>query len=100
MGYKSDYDFIPYIDYLIAEGENTFEVALHQPDNLANITLAKNEWYVAIEYRAVVHESYEELIELDIPDFEFSFPTEDLISEFNKFELSKEFPKLTEKYGD
>ncbi|MDW7547654.1 DUF4240 domain-containing protein [Pseudoalteromonas peptidolytica] len=99
-GYRSDYDFIPYIDYLISEGKTIFEIALHQPDDLADIALANNESYVAIEYRSVVHEAYEELTERDIPDFTFSFPTEDLTSDFNKFELSKEFPKLIEKYGN
>jgi len=99
-GYRSDYDFIPYIDYLISEGKTIFEVALHQPDDLADIALANNESYVAIEYRGVVHEAYEELTERDIPDFDFSFPTEGLTNDFNKFELSKEFPKLIEKYGN
>jgi len=99
-GYSSDYDFIPYIDYLISEGKTIFEIALHQPDDLADIALANNESDVVIQYRGVVHETYEELTERDIPDFDFSFPTEGLINNFNKFELSKEFPKLIEKYGN
>ncbi len=72
--YKWDEVFIPYLDYLISEGEKIYQISISAADDLADFPLVRDTDTLEIEYRSVIHDIFEEELEVEAEEFDFSFP--------------------------
>lgn len=86
-------------DYIISEGQETFEMVMSNPDNLADIEKLQNIKFP--EYRFAVYEAYEAVTgddwRLDIAQFP-SLPENLHGKEWESSDLSELLPRLVARY--
>lgn len=91
--------------WLIAQGREVFEGAVHHPDDLAELVpdFDEDEDGDAEEFGYAADEAHEQLTGLPLPDLGNNQPRQPEGAPFDDRdpqEMAKRFPKLWEIYGD
>ncbi len=93
----SDDGFDYFCDFLISEGKEAYEAALHNPDSLSELNDMEDADLE--EYRYSIDEAYEELTDEEMPNETIEFPKEPKGQQWVEDDLIKIFPQLAAKYG-
>ncbi|MDH6115832.1 DUF4240 domain-containing protein [Kitasatospora sp. GAS204B] len=105
LGEVSEDSFDYFRCWLIAQGREVFEGAVHHPDDLADLVpdFDEDEDGDAEEFGYAADEAHEQLTGLPLPDLGNNQPRQPEGAPFDDRDpavLAKRFPKLWEIYGD
>jgi hypothetical protein len=97
IGGCSDDGFRYFRDWLISEGEATFEAALADPESLADV--AQDDEFELESFGYVAGEVYEQMTDSPLPASKSLEPAEPVGRAWEEDDLPGLFPRLARKFG-